>query len=89
MSKRDAMLLGARFELGDAGRVGRPRVVGQRVAFGGAVVDEVEEDAASADTVVRSIWRSDTEGKKKGQSAGVSVRGAMEHELCTPSFTRA
>ena len=54
LSKRDALLLGARFELGDADRVDRPRVVGQRVAVGGVVMDEVE-DAASADTVVRSI----------------------------------
>ena len=54
-SKRDALFLGARFELGDADRVARPRVVGQRVAVGGVVVDEVEEDAASADTVVRPV----------------------------------
>lgn len=55
LSKRDALLLGARFELGDADRVGRPRVVGQRFTVSGIIVDQVEEDTATAYTVVRPV----------------------------------
>lgn len=55
LSKRDALLLGTRFELSNADRVGRPGVVRQRVSIGGVVVNEVKEDATSADTVFRPV----------------------------------
>lgn len=55
LSKRDALLLGARFELGDADRVSGPGVVGQRTAVGRIVMNEIKEDPASADTMFRPV----------------------------------
>ena len=67
LSERDALPLGARLEVSDAERMGRPRVVGQprATADSGVVLDEIEEDAASTDAVVRPVY--------KGRKSRVSV----------------
>ena len=55
LSKHDALFLGTRFELGDTDRVCRPRIIRQRPAVAGVVLDEVKEDTASADAMLRPI----------------------------------